>query len=104
MSYDYLFMDEIEPLLPEMEERGVSEVARGPQGFLKQWRNAKNDPDLYQRIAERTQTAYDNAKWVKEVHFRDRRHPMECDSSTEVYRLVGPLLGLDAMSGAEVGS
>lgn len=45
MSYEYLFMDEIDPLLPEMEDRGVSEVARGPDGFLKQWRKAKSDPD-----------------------------------------------------------
>jgi hypothetical protein len=45
MSYDYLFMEEIEPLLPDMEERGVSEVARGPDGFLRQWRKADSDPE-----------------------------------------------------------
>ena len=46
MSYQYLPLETVEEFLPYMEELGVSEVARGPGGFIAAYRRAKGDPDL----------------------------------------------------------
>lgn len=53
----------------------------------------KNDRDLYRRIQDRTATAIDNAKCVREHDFQDKQDTARCNSSTEVYRLVERLLG-----------
>ena len=48
----------------------------------------KADEALYPRLAGRTRTAIDNAKWVRAVHFAGRQDTAECNSATEVYGLV----------------
>jgi len=64
----------------------------------KHWREhcgqdyRKNDDRLYHRVAARTPTAIANAKWVRETHFRNTRSTADCNSSTDVYRLVGRLI------------
>jgi len=53
----------------------------------------KSDDDVYSRLADRTQVAIENAKWVREIHFKDRENIADCNSATEVYRLVEYLIG-----------
>jgi len=53
----------------------------------------KNDDQIYYRVSDHTQAAIYNAQWVSENHHRDRPNTADCNSSTEVYRLVGHLLG-----------
>jgi len=45
VSYEYLFLDEIDPVIPAMEARGVSEVARSGRGFLTAYRRAGGDAE-----------------------------------------------------------
>lgn len=51
----------------------------------------KNDEQLYSRIARRTETAIENAKWAREVHHRSTSI-LKANSATEVYKLVEFLL------------
>ncbi|MBM4039510.1 MAG: RloB domain-containing protein [Planctomycetes bacterium] len=53
----------------------------------------KNDDQVYGRLADRTPNAIENAKWVRETHHRGKTDTVDCNSSTEVYRLVGRLTG-----------
>jgi len=65
----------------------------------KHWRSAfgseyeKNDRKIYHRLSGSTAEAVGNARWVREVHFRDRHDIVDCNSVTDVYRLVEFLLG-----------
>jgi len=65
----------------------------------KHWRKhhtqdyQKSDDRIYRRLCGRTQTAIANAQWVREDHFRHVADTADCNSSTEVYRLVGYLIG-----------
>lgn len=43
--HPFLSLSDIEPWVPEMQRRGVSEVARGPTGFLTAYRRVKGDPE-----------------------------------------------------------
>lgn len=52
----------------------------------------KNDDQLYTRIAQRTETAITNARSVLERHHRDEKNRADCNSSTDVYRLVEYLI------------
>jgi hypothetical protein len=52
----------------------------------------KNDERVYYRISDHTQTAISNARWVRENHHGDVDNTADCNSSTEVYRLVGHLI------------
>ena len=53
----------------------------------------KGDDRVYDRVSDRTQTAIDNARWGRETHYGGECNTAECNSSTEVYRLVEHLLG-----------
>ncbi len=53
----------------------------------------KNDERIYERLKDLTNTAITNAKLVRETDFRDRVNTADCNSSTEVYKLVGYLIG-----------
>jgi hypothetical protein len=44
-SHPYLPLHVIDQHVPEMERRGVSEVARSPRGFLTAYRKARGDAD-----------------------------------------------------------
>jgi hypothetical protein len=52
----------------------------------------KNDKDVYAKLADRTRTAVDNARTVREQDHGNQNDVVECNSSTEVYRLVTQLL------------
>jgi hypothetical protein len=53
----------------------------------------KNDPLIYERVRDRTKNAIANAQWVREKYHAPSSHTGDCNSSTEVYRLVRYLLG-----------
>jgi hypothetical protein len=53
----------------------------------------KNDEQLYARLASRTETALDNARKVREQDWDASADIIDCNSATEVYLLVGRLLG-----------
>ena len=53
----------------------------------------KNDDRIYQRVSGLTEEAIENARLVREVDHRDIENTADCNSSTEVYRLVGKLMG-----------
>jgi RloB-like protein len=67
----------------------------------KHWRREfghdyqKNDEHLYMRLASRTGTAVDNARRVREHDWDASRNIVDCNSATDVYRLLERLLGLD---------
>lgn len=42
--YPFMPLSAINPWIPEMRRRGVSEVARGPTGFLTAYRRVGGDP------------------------------------------------------------
>ena len=52
----------------------------------------KNDERIYQRISADTRTAIRNARSVREQHFKGIEDVVNCNSATEVYRLVERLL------------
>ena len=52
----------------------------------------KNDEKIYQRVRLFTHTAITNSRWVREEHFKKTKDLAECNSATEVYRLVERLL------------
>ena len=69
-------------------------IVRLSKHWQKEYRTKydKSAQDLYSRLSNRTPTAIANARWGKEIHHKDR--PVaDCNSSTEVYRLVRRLLG-----------
>jgi len=53
----------------------------------------KNDEDLYRRLGPLARDAVSNARRVREQHHGAQRPTSECNSSTDVYRLVAHLLG-----------
>lgn len=53
-----------------------------------------NDKGIYGLLAGRTETAVNNAGEVREIFHKDKDDTADCNSSTEVYRLVAYLLGL----------
>ena len=53
----------------------------------------KNDDRIYQRVSTLTREAIENAKWVRETGHADKENTADANSSTEVYCLVGRLLG-----------
>jgi hypothetical protein len=65
----------------------------------KHWREhferdyEKNDEQLYMHLADRTQTAIDNARKVRERDWALLSDIVDCNSASEVYRLVERLLG-----------
>ena len=52
----------------------------------------KTDDKVYQRLAERTQDAVNNAKMVVEIDHREKSDITDRNSSTDFYRLVERLL------------
>ena len=52
----------------------------------------KGDKQIYERVLGLTQTAIDNARKVREIDHGGKEDTADCNSSTEVYRLVGRLL------------
>ncbi len=52
----------------------------------------KADDHLYRRIAGSTLTAIANAQWAREIHHREKKDMVDCNSSTQVYLLVKKLL------------
>lgn len=52
----------------------------------------KSDRDVYGRLASRTQAAIKNARAVAEQDHGDKSDIADCNSSTEVYRLVEYLI------------
>ena len=56
----------------------------------------KADSQIYQRLAPLTDQAIANAKWVHENHHAPKTCIIDCNSATDVYRLVGPLRGVAA--------
>ena len=55
----------------------------------------KSAPRIYNMISGLTDQAIQNAQWVREEHHKNKKSPFDCNSSTEVYRLVKFLLGRD---------
>jgi len=53
----------------------------------------KNDEQVYVRISDLTESAIDNARLVRETDHHDIADTADANSSTEVYRLVGHLIG-----------
>ncbi len=53
----------------------------------------KNDEDLFRKLSAFTDDAIANAKWVREKHHGLSKKVVDCDSSTDVYRLVEHLTG-----------
>lgn len=53
----------------------------------------KNDEQLYTRLADRTRTAIDNARKVRKQDWASSPDIVDCNSATDVYRLVERLLG-----------
>jgi hypothetical protein len=53
----------------------------------------KADRYIFARLAEFVADAIENARWVRETHHALAHATADCNSSTEVYRLVGKLLG-----------
>jgi len=51
----------------------------------------KADQFIYQRLATFTDQAIENARWVREHHHGLEKCVIECNSATEVYRLVDDL-------------
>ena len=43
-EYPYISLQTVEKYIPEMEVRGVSEVARSPRGFISAYRRAGGKP------------------------------------------------------------
>jgi hypothetical protein len=76
--------------------RGCDEVI---DELNKHWRAAfgrnyeKNDEQLYARLADRISTAIDNARRVREQDWESSADIVDCNSATDVYRLVARLLG-----------
>jgi len=66
----------------------------------KHWRKQykldyeKNDEGVYERVSDLTRTAITNAQWVRETHHDVNKPTADCNSSTDVYRLVRRLMGL----------
>ena len=56
-------------------------------------KHGKGDERIYQRLAGRTGTAIDNARAVRENDHKHVADTADANSSTEVYRIVGRLLG-----------
>jgi hypothetical protein len=54
----------------------------------------KNDEHIYPRLKDKTSAAVSNAEWVRETHHCTAKSVADCNSSTEVYKLVKYLLGL----------
>jgi len=54
----------------------------------------KADERIYDRLRPFRDTALDNARFIRERSHRQDRPLAECNSATEVYRLVSHLLGL----------
>ena len=54
---------------------------------------AKNDRRIYEKLAPLTNAALENAKNVREKDHDADADTADCNSCTEVYRLVGKLLG-----------
>jgi len=52
----------------------------------------KSDDRVYKRVSDRTPTAMENAKWVRESHHDMNQAAADCNSCTEVYRLMERLL------------
>lgn len=52
----------------------------------------KNDRKLFDRLRDRLETAIENARWVREQHHSLDDCTSNCNSSTDVYRLVEWLL------------
>lgn len=52
----------------------------------------KSDRLIYQRLSVSTQDAVGNAQWVRETHHRGKADTVDCNSSTEFYKLVKRLL------------
>ncbi len=52
----------------------------------------KNDGRIYQRVQGFTETAIGNARWVRETHHGLVKNTAECNSSTDVYKLVEYLI------------
>jgi hypothetical protein len=55
----------------------------------------KCDRGIYNIISGLTDQAIQNAQWVREEHHKNKKNPLDCNSSTEVYRLVKFLLSRD---------
>jgi len=53
----------------------------------------KGDKQIYERVSGLTQTAIDNARKVREIDHKGKANTADCNSSMEVYRLVGKLIG-----------
>lgn len=72
----------------------------------KHWRSAfaaeyqKNDKDIFHKLAPMTETALANAKWGREHHHEEVKNTCDCNSSTDVYFLVGNLKGNQSNSSA----
>jgi hypothetical protein len=53
----------------------------------------KNDEKVYERLTSRTETAIDHARNVREQDWAASADIIDCNSATDVYLLVGRLLG-----------
>lgn len=62
--------------------------------WMKNWnqRYRKNDGGLYERVSDLTETAIGNARWVREQHHGLEKNTADCNSSTDVYKLVEYLI------------
>lgn len=67
--------------------------------LTKHWRDRfgtdyqKNDSDIFRKLRPMLDTALSRAKWVREQHHQQTDSTCDCNSCTDVYSLVGHLLG-----------
>lgn len=65
----------------------------------RQWRKhfkrdyKKNDEDIFRKLSPFVNNAISNAKWVRKKYHDSTKEVLDCDSSTDVYRLVEHLTG-----------
>ena len=80
-------------------KRSFADCDKVIEELNKHWRHEfgqdyeKNDEQLYARLANRTRTAIDNARKVREQDWVSSADIVDCNSATDVYRLVERLLG-----------
>ena len=82
----------------EKTARRVADAKEMIAVLSKRWQSefqnpySKNDPRLYDRLGDLTETAINNARKVYEQHFPPGTDRADRNSSTEVYKLVDRLL------------
>jgi hypothetical protein len=74
--------------------RSFADCDKVVEEIRKHWPEyAKNDENIFDRLRKRTVAAIENARQVREVDFKNVPDIVDCNSATEVYKVVGLLIG-----------